>query len=152
MGTLGTDCKKSQDTKQTATCLASRRWLLYTPSVEHIIGWVIRETPFSDYVTSREKRYQDLSTFPYCKRRKAGQDLGTRLIWRNKTVEWLIVGVNECDCVAVLFFTNASLSLLSTDVVSTIICLYAVLAWLKAEGTHVCSNPPPLPCKSMNHG
>ena len=28
---------------------------------------------------SREKRYQALPTFPYCKRRKAGRGLGTRL-------------------------------------------------------------------------
>ena len=28
---------------------------------------------------SREKRYQALHAFPYCKRRKAGRGLGTRL-------------------------------------------------------------------------
>ena len=29
---------------------------------------------------SREKRYQALLAFPYCKRRKAGRGLGTRLV------------------------------------------------------------------------
>ena len=70
------------------TYLASGRQLLYTPSVERVVGWRIcvmqpvtsaNFLPFSDYIISPEKRYQALPAFPYCKRWKAGQGLGTRL-------------------------------------------------------------------------
>ena len=66
------------------TYLASGRRLSYTLSVECVVdcqyvkhSLLVRQI----FVTcSREKRYQALPAFPYCKRRKAGQGLGTRLI------------------------------------------------------------------------
>ena len=62
--------------------------LSYTPSIEHVVGLKICETElvnsgnvrkFPITSCSREKRYQALTTFPYCKRWKAGRGLGTRL-------------------------------------------------------------------------
>ena len=43
-------------------------------------------------------------------------------IWRHKIIKLFIVGVNECDCVAVSFnfLTNANLGLLSAEIASTI--------------------------------
>ena len=49
---------------------------------------VLQILPFVDYVISREKKYQALPAFLYCKRRKAGWALGTRLgqafAWKQK--------------------------------------------------------------------
>ena len=65
------------------TYLASGGRLAYTSSVEHVVGERYAKhscsANFSITSCSREKRYQALSTFSYCKRWKAGQGLGTRL-------------------------------------------------------------------------
>ena len=68
--------------------LASGGRLLYTPSIELVVGWTVCETLLfhsqffghlliSSY--SHEKRHQALPAFPYCKRQKAGRGLGVRL-------------------------------------------------------------------------
>ena len=57
-------------------------WLLYTPSIEFVVGWEISEIHFfvlcnlSITSCSHEKRYQALLAFSYCKWRKAGRGLG----------------------------------------------------------------------------
>ena len=60
----------------------------YTPSDERVVSRTIRETQpvcsenfrhFPITSCSREKRYQALHAFLYCKRWKAGRGLGTRL-------------------------------------------------------------------------
>ena len=62
--------------------------MLYTPSIELVGCWTIREIsllcsefwPFVNYVTLMWERYQALPTFMYCKWRKAGWSQGMRLV------------------------------------------------------------------------
>jgi len=66
--------------------LASGGQLLCTLSVELVVHWTIRKTSLfrsgylSNTSSSREKRYQALPAFLYCKRWKARRSLGTRLL------------------------------------------------------------------------
>ena len=72
--------------------VASGGRLLYTPSVELVVGWTMRETSLfrSEFFFFHlsimscwcEKRYQALPSFsfPYYKQQEAGQGLGTRLV------------------------------------------------------------------------
>ena len=74
--------------------LASRGWLLYASSVEHVVAWTIRKMQpvcfenFCHFPSSCEKRYQALSTFPYCKRWKVGRGLGTRVFYIISAILW----------------------------------------------------------------
>ena len=115
-GVLGTTLRY-QVNYHTYMYLANGRWLSYTPSVEHVVSWTIRETqPFSDYIISREKRYQALSVFPYCKRQKAGWWLGKRLTLHNikayfflRWGSWLFMHVYiALSCMTVLTVAHSS--------------------------------------------
>ena len=71
--------KKSRCQVTYFTYLSSGRWLSYTPSVECVVGWAMGKhslfskfLPFSDYVTTRKKRYQALPGFPYCDGKLSG--------------------------------------------------------------------------------
>ena len=81
------------------TYLTTGGWLLYTPSIECVVSWTIRETQsvssenfrhFSIMSCSREKRYQALPAFSYCKQQKAGPGLGTRLLTNHTCIHSLI--------------------------------------------------------------
>ena len=110
--------------------LASGGRLSYTPSVERVVGWTIHENVACSFwkfhhfpITScsRDKRYQALPAFLYCKRWKPGRGLGMRLphtqtqlfvayagvvcwsvqIWREKT--WEISSCVMMSCSFSLF-------------------------------------------------
>ena len=91
MGAPGPEQRKEPRYQVTYhTYLASRRQLSYTPSVERVVGLkyakrsllVVQNFAIFRLRHTHVRKDTRLSTaFPYCKRRKAGQGLGTRLLW-----------------------------------------------------------------------
>ena len=85
VGTLGPEQRKEPRHQVTYHMyLASRRrWsYLHTLSIKCVVNyktWPVSCANFLITSCSREKRYQTLLIFPYCKQWKAGRGLGTRL-------------------------------------------------------------------------
>ena len=91
------------------TYLASSRQLSYTPSIVRVAGWTIREMQpissanfhhFPIMSSHMRKRYLALPAFPYCKRQKAGWNLGTRLSYvytacAERATNFLVLVVNS---------------------------------------------------------